>query len=85
MKRELRRLPHGAQEDEERGHVQGPLADGPLFGDVEDRGDVEGAGGLEQEDDSDQQPDVADSRGDECLLGGLRRRPSLVPEADQQV
>ena len=93
VQQELRRLAHGAHEQQQAGERQGaPVVAEEVEGGVLDLGRtgedaVEGdrAGQHEDEEDAEREAEIADAVDDEGLHGGGVGRGLLVPEPDQQV
>ena len=85
VERELRRLPHRAEEDQDGAQGHNAAAQLPCLDRLQNGRDMESAQLVVQQQDPHQQPNVSDARRDERLLRCLRRRPPLVPETYQQV
>ena len=89
MQRELGRFrhwPHEHQQAEQHGHTIAEAAAG--HGCAEARADLleaEAAGGPEQAEDAQKEPEVADAVHHKRLLGGIGGTVAVVPEANQQV
>ena len=71
VERDLGGFARGAKEYEEHRPVEDVLPDLAGLRGLKDRGHFKCAGLAEEEDDADQQADVADARGDECLFRRL--------------
>jgi hypothetical protein len=85
VERELRGLPHGAAEQEERAGEQEGVRDLPRLRAVKDGGDVGRADREDQREDAEGERHVAHPGRDERLVRGVHVFLLLPPESDDQV
>src|SRR5690606_26130701 len=85
MQRELRRLTRGASEDSKPEPRDCGCRKSARDDQLVNLGDVEGATLGPDEQDRGKEPEVADTRDDERLLGRRGRARLVEPEADEQV
>ena len=89
MKGELRRFghrPHEHQQAEQQGGPWGDAAVGqPLLKTIGDALEIEAAGGPEQPEDAEQQPEVTNPVHHEGFLRRVGCTVAVVPETDEQI